>query len=40
MLRDEHFMSDLFNTSKIALAKIDLGAIAGDAGLSVIVGGL
>ena len=40
MLGDEHLMSDLFNTSEIALAKIGLDAIAGEAGLSVVVGGL
>ena len=40
MLGDEHLMSDLFNTSEIALAKIGLDAIPGDAGLSVVVGGL
>ena len=40
MLGDEHLMSDLFNTSEIALAKIGLNAIAGNGGVSVVVGGL
>ena len=40
MLGDEHLMSDLFTTSEIALATIGLDAIASDAGLSVVVGGL
>ena len=40
MLRDEHLTSYLLNTPEIALAKIGLGASAGDRGLSVVVGGL
>ena len=40
MLGDEHLMSNLFTASEIALAKIGLDAIASDAGLSVVVGGL